>query len=459
MQTKYKEQQRNSRIKAVLSALISFILIAVLCRITLQHDLYADKERYGYIARNQAERIITTIDCVMSRTNTLKTMVKENNGDTSWFDEVAEDLYNAIQDETGVSPKNFAIAPNGVVSNVYPLNGNENLIGFDFLDTSREGNLEAKEAYEKGNTILTNPFELIQGGIGMGGRASVVLKDGDTSSLWGLVTVTIDFENLIEVLGLDNLKGMGVDYSLSYIDSDNQAQFMYGARDLGKNTVKTQFNVRNLIWELEVKPSKGWFSVWEVILSLSIILILSCFIGILTYMMIRLRESNALLLRLSTTDVLTGCNNRRAYEEKLLELSEQGIDDDFIYVSADLNGLKHTNDTFGHAAGDELLSGATLCLQNSFGKYGSLYRIGGDEFVALIRTDEQLLAGILKNMNSTMDGWRGQSVDKISISIGYASHREFPDMTIEELGKIADKKMYEAKREYYQEQDRKGRIY
>ena len=454
----HNKQKDNNMKKAFLFTFISFILLTALYYIMLQHDLAVEKERYGYIAKNQAEHIITTIDCVMSRTNTLKTMIKENKGDTAWFKEVAEDIYISIQDETGVSPRNFAIAPAGVVSDVYPLDGNEELIGFDFLNTNLEGNLEAKEAYENGNTILTNPFELIQGGVGMGGRASVVLQNDGTRSLWGLVTVTIDFDNLIEVLGLDNLQGMGVDYSLSYIDPDGRSQFMYGIRDLGSNVVKTQFNIRNLTWEIDVKPSKGWFSVWNVVFSMFIILIISGFAGILTYMMFQLRENNALLLRLSTTDALTGCHNRRAYEEKIRELSSQGIDDDFVYVSADLNGLKEVNDTLGHAAGDELLSGAKICLQNGLGQYGSLYRIGGDEFVALIRVNAGSLAGVLENVNSIVDGWKGHSVDKMSISIGSASHSEFPDMKIEELGKTADKRMYEAKNEYYQKHDRRKRV-
>ena len=291
----------------------------------------------------------------------------------------------------------------------------------------------------------------------MGGRAPVILQKDDSGTLWGLVTVTIDFENLMKVIGLDNLKGMGVDYSLSYIDDDGKAQFMYGDGDLGNNTVKAQFNVRNLVWELEVKPSAGWLSIWDVVLSMFIILLISCFAGVLTYMILKLQETNTLLLHLSTTDTLTGCYNRRAYEERLLELSSKELDEDFVYISADLNGLKHVNDTLGHAAGDELISGATMCMRKGFGLYGSLYRTGGDEFVALICADKETLARILLNLNSITDSWRGQSVDGLSISVGYASHSEYPDMTIEELGKIADKKMYDAKEEYYKEHDRRRR--
>ena len=449
MQTNYNERKKKIMKKALLATLIHFTLFTVFFIIILRQVIVADRERYGYIARNQADHIVTTIDCVMSRTNTLKTMIKENNGEIDWFDNVAEDIYLSIQDETGVSPKNVAIAPKGIVADVYPLEGNEKLVGFNFLDTSLKGNLEAKEAYEKGNTILTNPFELIQGGIGMGGRAAVLIRNGDTETLWGLVTVTIDFENLIEVLRLDNLKGMGVDYSLSYIDQDGSSKFIYGMKNLDKNSVKTQFHVRNLTWELDVKPSKGWVSMWNIVVAVLIVLVLSCFAGLLTYMMQNLRESNALLQHLSITDVLTGCYNRRAYEEKINEIVLQGLDDDFVYVSADLNGLKHFNDTFGHTVGDELLSGAAYCLQKGLGQYGSVYRVGGDEFVALIQVKEELLIGILEEMNSIVNSWKGNSVDHMSISIGVASHHELPDMTIEELIKEADAKMYEVKDAYY----------
>ena len=456
-QTKQSKQQRNIVIKAGLLTLASFIVLTLFYILIVKHELTEDKERYGYIARNQAEHITTTVDCVMSRTNTLKTMVKENNGGTDWFDDVAEDIYVTVKEETGISLKNFAIAPNGVVSDVYPLAGNEQLIGFDFLDTNREGNLEAKEAYENGKTIITNPFELIQGGIGMGGRAPVLLKNGESRTLWGLVTVTIDFDNLMEVIGLENLHGMGVDYVLSYIDPDGNEQYMYGCKNLVDDAVKTQFKVRNLTWVLTVQPTKGWISVWYVVFSMFIILLMSLFVGIITYMLLRLRESNALLLRASTTDALTGCHNRRAYEDKMTELSSHELDDDFVYVSADLNGLKVTNDTLGHAAGDELISGATYCLKKGFGRYGNIYRIGGDEFTALICADEKTLAGIKENLNSIINNWRGQSIDSLSISIGYASHREFPDLNIEELGKSADQKMYEAKREHYRNHDRRQR--
>ena len=135
----------------------------------------------------------------------------------------------------------------------------------------------------------------------------------------------------------------------------------------------------------------------------------------------------------------------------------KGIEDDFVYVSADVNGLKQINDNLGHAAGDEAITGASNCLQKGFGPYGSLYRTGGDEFAAHIWVKEEPLSEIIENVNSIINGWKGQIVDKISVSIGYASHREFPDRTIDELSRIADIKMYEAKSEYYKKHNRRKR--
>ena len=449
-----QKQKKDYKKIIVLFGCGCFLLLTLLYIGLLYNNINAERTRYGYIAKNEAEHIITLVDCVMARTTTLEVMLQDHNGETEWFDKVAKNIYDDVTDETGVSLKNFAIAPDGVVSKVYPLEGNEALVGFDFLDTSRKGNLEAKEAYEKGTTILTNPFELVQGGIGMGGRSPVILRDGDTETLWGLVTVTIDFENMIEVLRLDNLEGMGVDYAISYIDQDGTPVRIHAVGDPGENAVKTRFAVRNLTWEIAVVPKKGWILPWRVILSMLIILILSLFGGIFANMVIILHENNAMLRRLAVTDGLTGCMNRLAFEKRIGELRENGIDKDFVYISADVNGLKQCNDTLGHPAGDELLVGASACMRESFEPYGKVYRIGGDEFAALLLADQKTLDEIMKKVQDLTEHWEGEMVKHISVAFGHATHSEFPDATIDTLITTVDERMYEVKREYYQHHTR-----
>ena len=149
-------------------------------------------------------------------------------------------------------------------------------------------------------------------------------------------------------------------------------------------------------------------------------------------------------------DKMTGLLNRQAYETAITEKAQSvPPEQDFVFLMADLNGLKHTNDTLGHGAGDELLQGAAECLKHCLGAYGDIYRIGGDEFVAMIYVDSDILAKIQKDLNETIRKWTGALVDRLSLSCGYVEKREFPNMILAEIIKIADKRMYLAKKEFY----------
>ena len=151
----------------------------------------------------------------------------------------------------------------------------------------------------------------------------------------------------------------------------------------------------------------------------------------------------------SFVDQSTQLLNRRAFEEKKAELAQSGLKADFVYITADLNGLKHVNDTMGHTAGDELIKGAADCLKACFGKYGDVYRIGGDEFAAMLLLSDDRLREAMAELDRTTAAWAGEQVRGLSISCGYASRREFPSGNIGELIKISDERMYAAKADYY----------
>lgn len=160
------------------------------------------------------------------------------------------------------------------------------------------------------------------------------------------------------------------------------------------------------------------------------------------------RKEEELIIK-SNTDGLTGFYNRMAYEEMVQAHHDIVMDEDFVYVSFDVNGLKPVNDNLGHAAGDELLIGAAACIKQCFGPYGRLYRIGGDEFIAIIFADELQLQRIKKDFDGVMKSWSGKHVKSLSISCGYVTKRETDANSIHMIAKIADKRMYEAKDEYY----------
>ena len=174
--------------------------------------------------------------------------------------------------------------------------------------------------------------------------------------------------------------------------------------------------------------------------------------GVMVIMLIAIRIIIARTRALSNAsfrDQSTQLLNRRAFEEKKAELSMSMLGEDFIYLTADLNGLKQVNDSQGHAAGDELIKAAAECLKKCFESYGDIYRIGGDEFAAMLRLSNEQMTEALSALEKSCAEWDGQQVHGFSISCGYAASREFPSENITELGRISDERMYEAKEAYY----------
>lgn len=164
------------------------------------------------------------------------------------------------------------------------------------------------------------------------------------------------------------------------------------------------------------------------------------------------------LIEKSQTDEITGLLNRRAYEEDIYAHNDRPDEDEFIYISIDVNGLKMVNDTKGHMAGDELIIGSCQCMKKCLGPYGKLYRIGGDEFVAILSCNNQKLEEVLANFDHTLDHWTGELVDSLSVSYGYTSKEENPELSVRQLGAIAEQRMYEAKEAHYRKigLDRRG---
>ena len=164
------------------------------------------------------------------------------------------------------------------------------------------------------------------------------------------------------------------------------------------------------------------------------------------------------LIRKTQTDELTGLFNRRAYEEDIYEHEDTPEEDSFIYVSLDVNGLKVVNDSLGHTAGDELIIGACQCMRKSLGPHGKLYRIGGDEFVAILFCPDEQVKDILADFDNTIANWSGKLVDRLTISYGWISKTEAPDYSVRQLGSVAEQRMYESKDAYYKTMglDRRG---
>ena len=146
-------------------------------------------------------------------------------------------------------------------------------------------------------------------------------------------------------------------------------------------------------------------------------------------------------------DELTGLRNRRAMREDFRDWSSSS--GPLCVVLMDLNGLKEINDTLGHQTGDTLIVGAAQCFADTLGHYGTVYRTGGDEFVAMLHCSKEALPGALNEFEERAALWSNQQIRGISVSKGIALSEDQPDMNINELIDLADQRMYADKREYY----------
>ena len=148
----------------------------------------------------------------------------------------------------------------------------------------------------------------------------------------------------------------------------------------------------------------------------------------------------------SNTDELTRCYNRHAYEEDINKLD---LTKEWVYVSMDINGLKNANDSFGHAAGDELIRAAADCMKNSFSEHGKVYRVGGDEFVVIITKDIPQFENLLRAFEQRVASWHGEFVESMAVSYGYVFSSERKWNSIFDISKASDERMYESKKQYY----------
>ncbi len=149
------------------------------------------------------------------------------------------------------------------------------------------------------------------------------------------------------------------------------------------------------------------------------------------------------IVALSHTDPLTTLSNRRFYDLQRVQLDSEASYPLAIII-ADVNGLKLTNDAFGHDAGDELLqSVGSLLKELSIGN-GVSARIGGDEFVLLLpKTEAKEAEAMIRSIEASLQEREVRGIP-VSVSLGYAI-KENSSQYFEQIFKQAEDKMYQNK--------------
>ena len=159
------------------------------------------------------------------------------------------------------------------------------------------------------------------------------------------------------------------------------------------------------------------------------------------------RISNPTYRDLANTDFLTGFKNRNSFEVDIHNLDRNADRSGVALFSADLDGLKTVNDTLGHGAGDDYIRRGGRLLQELAGPEGVLYRIGGDEFVVVLRGwEEAALEELLGRLLKAAGEENRQGPVPFSISAGYARFDPAQDGSLFDTLRRSDAQMYLRKR-------------
>ena len=159
------------------------------------------------------------------------------------------------------------------------------------------------------------------------------------------------------------------------------------------------------------------------------------------------KETSRTFHNMANTDSLTGVRNKHAYSENEIAINHKiqaGELEKLAVVVGDLNGLKHVNDTQGHAAGDQLLKDACNLICEYF-THGAVFRVGGDEFVIILQgKGYDTMSEVVSELNRKVE--ENIKDNAVVISIGYSVlTRE--DQQLRDVFERADKMMYERKKE------------
>ena len=419
--------------------LLGMCLVGFIVYKTDTHEKWQRRTTAQLNVSTYGERIKNEITNGIAITDALKQVLISENGDINQFDTIAENL---ISD----SIESVQLAPDGVVADIYPAEGNE-AGKIDLLHDKDRGRISC---YARDNhTIITQgPFELKQGGYRIAVRNPVYLNDENGQEyFWGFTIVILRVPDIFSD-SIHALSGFGYEYRLSKTEAPWSDTYKTVYQSDGQMTqpVSYDFTIGKENWTFEVTPESGWRNNTLIITVSTIFTAITLLLSGLTRVWLVSKENKNKFQILARTDSLTGIYNRYGFDESAEKMMDKNPKAHFVAALLDIDDFKFINDIYGHAYGDKALKSLADSMKTFFPSDALLGRNGGDEFCILLQNhtceDAKELLQQFTGLPKTFS-YKGKE-QPFNISLGYAEYPTFADSR-SQLMRCADAALYAIK--------------
>ncbi len=354
--------------------------------------------------------------------------------------------------------RNLALAPDNVISDIYPRLGNEKALGLRYLDNPQQRGA-VERAIQTRRTVVAGPIPLVQGGLGIVSRTPVFLSHSPGTRpvaeprFWGIVSLTVNADTLFTDVGL-NTEQMGFQVAARGLD----AMGAQGGVFVGRAALFDEDPVTLDVplpgggsWMLGAVPVGGWKSAGSApVLVVTLSYVFALLLGLLSAWLVRAHQ---LVLALASHDRLTGLPNRRLFEDRLSQAVLAAYRDRRAgaLLLVDLDGFKAINDSMGHGCGDQVLVRVGQRLVGLARGNDTAARLGGDEFALVLnavtspQAAMEIAHHIVQDMVAPIGLDNGEHV-RIGVSIGVAVFQGDAAEPLPSLIERADQALYAGKR-------------
>ncbi len=279
-----------TRLRPFLISALAFFLALVIggALINLAERRRRDEQRQTVkdIGIAQAHILENHLNQALSATFALASVLRQRGGIDN-FDALAAEM---IKNYRGIS--SLQLAPKGVVTQIYPLAGNETAIGHDLLNDPQR-RTEALSAIESRKLTLAGPLTLVQGGMAVIGRLPVFVPDkAGSEKFWGFTIALVRLPDLLKASKLNRLVEQGYSYNISRVYPDEGAEFVFASSMEGilKGAIPSPVEVPNGRWILAIAPRGGWQPSASLPWEIGLVLLVSVLVSVVTYSFTRRRE-------------------------------------------------------------------------------------------------------------------------------------------------------------------------